>query len=208
MQRTAVIMILALSTCWELPVVRAQVGSTERKEQPMDTISLKWEKEFRIAAEEVPEPALDFVQGLEQIRKLHWYREEHQSGYSFEAKFKLRGCSYSAEFDAAGQLEDLEFNLDHKTLDQQLLEKIQAALSASFKGIHIKKVQEQWSGEDAAIRSALLQQSAAGVVRRYEVEFSARREYSADWYEALFEANGDLIRVRLIIQKGSEHLVY
>ena len=69
---------------------------------------LKYEKESRLAVEEVPEQARNFINTITTSNKVKWYLEEGLDRSSIEAKFEYKDHKYSVEFDSIGILEDVE----------------------------------------------------------------------------------------------------
>ena len=88
----------------------------------------KLERESRINSEEVPVTSLLFVDSLNFTRKVKWYREEGLAGVSIEAKSKKEGQKISVEFDSTGNIEDIEIQVEWKTLSDGLKDRITTQL--------------------------------------------------------------------------------
>ena len=67
----------------------------------------KFEREFRISKEEVPQKAQNFIKQCEFDKKVKWYMEESQDGKAIEAKSYKKNYKYSVEFDMKGNVLEL-----------------------------------------------------------------------------------------------------
>jgi hypothetical protein len=93
---------------------------------------LKYEREYRISKEEVPEEALAYIQKIGFDKKVKWYREEGLKSWSIEAKTRDNGQLYSIEFDSLGRIEDVEIKIKWKEVHEEGKKAIEEVLRKDF----------------------------------------------------------------------------
>jgi hypothetical protein len=169
---------------------------------------LKYEKESRVSAQEVPADALRFVEKLAFPKRIKWYYEESLQGHSFEAKAKKNGQLYSVEFDTLGQLEDIEIDVPWQSLPDSTKSSIVAFLDASYQTYLIEHVQLQYTGSTADLLGLLVQNRPTAHTKRYEMIVKAVVEKNITRYELLFSANGTLLSQKTIVSHNTDYLEY
>ncbi|MEB2781016.1 hypothetical protein U3A58_11485 [Algoriphagus sp. C2-6-M1] len=171
---------------------------------------VKIEREFGIKENEVPKEARDWLyDAFESTRRIKWYKEVFESGYSYEAKFKLQGEFYSVEFDSIGRIQDVEVELDFEKLPSDLQNGLKAYLSTDYKSSDIKRIQIQYSGESDDLEDFFDENRLEGILTRYEIEYIGPDENGAsELWEGLFSEDGQLIQKRKIILTPSENLIF
>ncbi|MEB2786923.1 hypothetical protein [Algoriphagus persicinus] len=170
----------------------------------------KIEREFGIKENEVPKEARDWLyDAFESTRRIKWYKEVFESGYSYEAKFKLQGEFYSVEFDSIGRIQDVEVELDFEKLPSDLQNGLKAYLSTDYKSSDIKRIQIQYSGESDDLEDFFDENRLEGILTRYEIEFiGPDKNGASELWEGLFSEDGQLIQKRKIILTPSENLIF
>lgn len=170
----------------------------------------KIERELRVKEKEVPKDAREWlVDAFESTKKPKWYQEVFESGYSYEAKFKLKGKFYSVEFDSLGRIQDVEIEMDVEELPKEVRTGLEDYLSADYKSSDIKRIQIQYSGEADDLEDFFDENSLEGILTRYEIEFIGLDEAGAsELWEGLFSEEGKLINKRKIILTPSENLIF
>lgn len=154
----------------------------------------KWEKESRINSEEVPVISLVFVDSLNFTRKVKWYREEGLAGVSIEAKSKKEGHKISVEFDSTGNIEDIEIQVEWKTLSDGLKDRINTQLDQECLRHKIQKVQIQYSGEPTALLNKMNNGNQSGAVKtNYELVIKCKTTDGVALYEYLVSYEGQVI---------------
>ena len=172
---------------------------------------IKYEREYKIKRSEVPEMALDFVSEAGLSAKVKWYKEEGPDGDSFEAQAILKAKKYNVDFDANGQIEDVEVDIDGKTLDQALYGKINTYLKANYKKSKIRNVQIQYVGSRANLIQALVQTNnieRLDITTRYELIVNVKEQRSFRKFEFLFDEDGSLLRKTRVVVKNTDNLEY
>ncbi|MBR9921264.1 MAG: hypothetical protein GYB31_10535 [Bacteroidetes bacterium] len=170
---------------------------------------VKFEREYRLDREEIPKPALQFIEACPFENRIKWYGEESQEGKSVEAKTKHLGRKYSIEFDTSGQIQDVEAIVDWEELPKSLQEKIQACFDSSFEKVRIKKIQQQWTGQEENLLQVLQQKPTKSTYEiKYEIVIKARSEDGKNLYEMLFSDQGEVLRKDLIQPDNSDNLIY
>ncbi len=170
----------------------------------------KIERELRVEEKVVPKEARDWLyDAFETTKRPKWYQEVFESGYSYEAKFKLKGKFYSVEFDSLGRIQDVEIEIDFEELPKEVQTGLEAYLSADYRSSDIKRIQIQYSGKPDDLEDFFDENSQEGILTRYEIEFIGPDEAGAsELWEGLFSEKGDLIRKRKIVLTPSENLVF
>lgn len=150
----------------------------------LDLRAQKVEIEKRISFDDFPKSATEYLKdSFPDIEDIRYYKEVNSTGLSYEAKFNYSGTLYSVEFDPKGEWLDTEFIVDNKTLDNNFLTNINHYLDHRFSSWKIKKLQKQ--------------RSASGI--RYEAEIKGRRHGKPEFYEFLFDSEGNYLQDEIII---------
>lgn len=170
---------------------------------------VKQEKEHRIEASEVPEPARQFIDAIGGTPCVRWYYEQNLEDNSIEGKLMYYKKKHSIEFDTGGQLQDVEILVDFKELPENLQETIQKQLSAEFDNFKVKKTQQQYSGE----RSVLLELIKTGkttfpYTTRYELVVKGKKDHQKNLYEITFNQQGNLLEKEEILFRNTDNLEY
>lgn len=169
----------------------------------------KFEKESRIKPGQVPDKARLFIDSLKIQSKVKWYKEESLTATSFEAKFSLNQARYSIEFDAVGNIEDVEIETDLNELQPELKDSVYLQLSTDCKKFSIVKVQRQYTGSESDLLSGLTTNNLnPSITINYELIVRCSQEKQAGLFEYLFDDKGKLISVSEIVFKNSSHLEY
>jgi hypothetical protein len=170
----------------------------------------KIEREKGVRASDVPQEAREWLSdAFEELKSPRWYQEIHESGYSFEAKFKWRGQRYSAEFDAAGVIQDVEVELSLAELPAMVRNAMTQYFVENYSAYRIERLQIQYSGPADELEDLFDENDAGQLVVRYEAEFSGTidSQPSVRW-EGLFDDRGQLIRRRRVITPPVENLIF
>lgn len=172
---------------------------------------IKYEKEYRLDSDEVPEGALEFVEELNFTKKVKWYKEEGYNRESIEAKTKHFSCHYSVEFDLNGQVEDIEIVVDKHDLPLHVIDKMDEYLSSEYEKSRICKIQVQYSGKPESLIQLIANQSfdkLSDITVKYELEIKARKDNKFQKFEYLFNDQGMIINKALIQVKNTDNLEY
>lgn len=169
----------------------------------------KYEREYSIKQNHVPQRALEFISATFEKAKIQWYGEESLTGKSIEAKFKNSGNRYSIEFDEAGKIQDIEILSNIDQMDEKSRAILNENLDKEFSKYKVTKTQLQWSGTENDLRQALLKDKLpAGVVKRYELVLRGTKDKKEAYFEVLCENNGAIVRVSEIIQRNTDNLIH
>ena len=170
----------------------------------------KIEREFRVEEKVIPKEARDWLyDAFETTKRPKWYQEIFESGYSYEAKFKLKGKFYSVEFDSLGLIQDVEIEMDYNDLPKEVKTGLGDHLLHNYKSSDIKRIQIQYSGKPDDLEDFFDDNSLEGILTRFEIEFIGLDETGASkLFEGLFSEKGDLIIKRKIVLSPSENLVF
>ena len=169
----------------------------------------KYEREYHIKANAVPQRAQNFVSSVFNKAKIHWYVEESLTGKSIEAKFKAGGKRYSMEFDESGKIQDIEILIKIGKLDSKSRTTLKQNLSKKFSKYKIVKVQQHWNGSESQLKKALLEDELPKeIVKRYELILRAVKDKKEAYFEVLSEKDGAIVSIQEIIQRNSDNLIY
>lgn len=169
----------------------------------------KYEREYRIRHDEVPEIAHQFIRADIINCRLKWYYEENLEGNSIEAKFKLNRQKYSVEFDTAGKLQDIEIEYDFEEVPQEIKSRITKKLQSEYEKHAIRKIQFQYSGAIASMPEFLQSEyPAEEFTLKYELVAKGKKEGDWNLYELTFDADGKLEDISRIILRNSDNLEF
>lgn len=168
----------------------------------------KFEREYRIKKNKVPQKAIAFVTSLKLKSKIKWFGEESSQGRSIEAKTKARKIKYSIEFDTLGNLQDVEIQIAKQQIPKATLEQIQKTLSTDFTKFKFVKIQKQLSGKSEAVLSSILQKKYTDVTIKYEIVLKGTLRKKKHLYEYTFSDDGMFEKREKIIFKNSDNLEY
>ncbi|RAI92204.1 hypothetical protein [Algoriphagus yeomjeoni] len=170
----------------------------------------KIERELRVEEKVVPKVARDWLyDAFETTKRPKWYQEIFESGYSYEAKFKLKGEFYSVEFDSLGLIQDVEIEIDFNELPTEVQTGLEGHLSADYKSSDIKRIQIQYSGKPDDLEDFFDENSLEGILIRFEIEFIGPDETGGlELFEGLFSETGELIMKRKIVLVPTENLLF
>ena len=169
----------------------------------------KFEKETRIKSSQVPSSAQQFIAALPFPRKIKWYKEENLTHSSFEAKTSYNQHKYSIEFDTEGELQDVEIKIKWAEVPELTQTAIQQYLAATFERFKYSKIQEQLSGERAAIMDYLLgKEKKETITTQYEIVLKGKKAGQTSWFEYTFDAQGRFKDQKTIIFRNTDNLEY
>jgi len=169
----------------------------------------KFEKEYRIKPEEVPEKARQFLYSHEINFSEKWYFEENKLGNSVEAKLKYNKKKYSVEFDTLGTIQDIEVETDFNEIAESTQSKITTSLQKSFSKYKIRKLQVQYSGEIKSFIHFLKSTNPMkNFMVRYELIVKGKNKDGIELYEITFNENGEMIKTEKIIFRNTDNLEF
>ena len=155
----------------------------------------KYEREYRVIADSVPEKAKLFVDKFKFDKKVKWYSEESQDGKTIEAKGILDKYKYSIEFAENGDLIDVEKQIKFEALTESLQEKINTSLASKYDKFKIKKLQIQYKGSKEKVLQSIFENSKIGEVSiNYELVVKAKKGNQSKSYELLIDKNGTIVK--------------
>ena len=113
---------------------------------------------------------------------------------------------YSIEFDTLGQLEDVERRIPWKTVPAATQVQITTELDSLYRRYRLIKVQEQWTGARASLLALCRGEEPPGPYEtRYEIVLKGKTE-NMQWYEYLFNEDGQVERVSRIVFRNTDNL--
>lgn len=164
----------------------------------------KMEIERRIPVEEVPQPAIQWLQKYRYAitSKIKWYYEADGPKKSFEGKFQLHRHRYSIEFDSEGYFEDMEILYPKRSLPEPII----IALERDAKKFSIKRSQIQFK----AVNKELFEPEVFRVVSKLESNtlFELEVVLEGQFYELLMDSRGNILSKRRIVSPTGIHLEF
>lgn len=153
----------------------------------------------RIKKEAFPEKAYALIsEYLENAKRVRFYQETDSTKKSFEAKFKKGKLHYSVEFNENDDLENVEFKIKEYDLPEDTWNAITTYLSSTYPKLRIKKIQQQHplvgQNPKKTVHEAFQNLMLPHI--NYKIIFSAKKEQKFQSYEALFDAEGNLVNIR------------
>ncbi len=169
----------------------------------------KFEKEYRVKAENAPVPAVTFIHQAFQEKKVKWYAEESQDGKTFEAKICYQKIKHSIEFDPLGNVIDVERKVPFTSLESEVKNNILSTLNHLFKKHKILKTQIQWQGDPEELLQSINKQDKNNLPNQlYEIVLKAKKESVFKMYEILFDGSGNTKKVLEITQRPTDNLEF
>ena len=169
----------------------------------------KYEKEYRIKTEVVPQGALEFIKSVGFSKKVKWYKEEGLTRNTIEAKTKHRGAKYSIEFNIAGEIEDVEYVIKWNDIPSLTRLNIDTFLDSIYQKMRLVKIQIQLTGNKEELLKALVKPEAnLSVITKYEIVLKGKSDSRYELLEYLFSENGQMERKSKITLKNTDNLEY
>ena len=169
----------------------------------------KFEKEYRINPEEVPEKAFQFIHSANNDFSEKWYFEENLEGNSIEAKFKYNRKKYSVEFDTLGNLLDVEVESPFKDLPENLQATLQNSLQNTYSKFTIRKIQVQYSGTVNSFADFITESNQTEhYTIYYELVVKGKKNRQWNLYEITFGNAGELISTDKIVLRNTDNLEF
>ncbi len=173
---------------------------------------VKQEREYRIRKNQFPEEAVLAMEPyLESARRLRYYREIDSARSSYEMKFKIRRLHYSVEFTPESRLEDAEVEIRPLDIPDATWESIQSHLQEKFGRYRVRKIQQQYPRGSFADTEATLRAAFQNLLLpeiRYELVVQARTDSGISQYEALYDSEGKLLKLRKALPPNYDHVLY
>ncbi len=169
----------------------------------------KFEREYRIDEQKVPELAISFIDSSLSQKNIKWYAEESQDGKTIEAKTKHNGNRYSIEFDVKGNILDIEKTIPFKSLPTNTQKVIKTTLDSIFTKHIILKIQTQWLANRNTLLELVKHQSSKNNYQtNYEIIVKGKKESVYLVYEALLDQKGKVIKLLEVIQRSSDNIQF
>ncbi|MCX2718249.1 hypothetical protein [Lentiprolixibacter aurantiacus] len=172
----------------------------------------KYEREFRIKKSQFPENAHAFLKDeLQNAKRIRYYKEVDSSKVSYEVKFKKERLFYSIEFDASGELEDVEILIKEADMPNSSYEAIDGYLKGYFTKYRIRKIQQQYTLAAFGTVSSTLKNAFQNMIDpkiNYELIVGGATDASFQDYEILFDSEGNFISMRKSLPANYDHVLY
>jgi hypothetical protein len=169
----------------------------------------KYEREYRIKTEMIPQSAKDFVDSIGSDSKVKWYREISLNGASIEAKFRHNKKKFSVEFDTLGNIQDVEFLIKKSEIVPAVYNKMEHKLESLYQKWKFQKIQKQYIGKPVEIITSINKNQPIESIRvSYEIVLKGKALGDTQLYEITFNAQGELQDILQIIQNKADHLEY
>lgn len=170
----------------------------------------KYERELKMAIEDVPQNAVSVVDSFNFAGKIKWIKEIRLNDVSIEAKTKCGRRNFSIEFSEDGTLEDVEVEMKFREIPKNIRNSIKHALREAFDNYDIRRVQKQFVGHYKDIINLLLAEEKTGfpVTESYELSITVKGKKGYLLYECLFDDRGALQSKVHVVESNQDYLEY
>lgn len=169
----------------------------------------KYEREYSIKENSVPEKAVEFVRSVFKKEKIHWYGEESLKETTIEAKLKSGGKHYSIEFDKSGEIQDIELLSKFSRIDAETRNIINEKLDKEFTKYKVVKTQIQYKGGKNDLKKAIQSDKVPDAVDiHYELVLNAVKKKVMNYFEVLCDHKGSVVSIHEVVQRNSDNLIY
>jgi hypothetical protein len=169
----------------------------------------KYEREYRIKSETIPQSAQEFLDSIGSDSKIKWYKEIGLKDISLEAKFKYNKKKFSVEFDTLGKLQDVEFVIRKTEISPEIYNKIERKLDSAYQKWKFQKIQMHYSGKSRDIVAAIRKNEPKNSIKiAYEIVLKGKNLEDTQLYEITFNEQGEVQNMLQIIQDKADHLEY
>jgi hypothetical protein len=169
----------------------------------------KYEREYRIKSEIIPQSAQEFIDSIGSDSKIKWYKEISLNDITIEAKFKHDKKKFSIEFDTLGILQDVEFVIKKRAINSAVYHKIEQKLDSLYQKWKFQKIQTHFEGKNKdMITSINKNEPTDSITILYEIVLKGKALGNTQLYEITFDVQGEIQDVLQIIQDKADHLEY
>ena len=170
---------------------------------------VKYEKEYRINKNNIPENIKSYLDTITFKNKIKWYKDEGLNKYTYEAKTSHRNLNFSIEFDSLGIIEDVEFEIEWKNIPELVKKNIEIFLDSTYKKKKIIKVQTQYTGKPEDLIDLIKDiELNDRLIRKYEIVLKGKENEKFQMMEYLFSNEGKFEDKATIIIKNTDNLEY
>jgi len=169
----------------------------------------KYENEYRMKAEMIPQSAKQFIDSIGPDSKIKWYKETSLNDVSFEAKFKHNNKLFSIEFDTLGILQDVEFVIKKRGIGPKVYNKIERKLDSLYQKWKVQKIQTHYTGRHGDLITSINKNEPNAKIKvSYEIVLKGKALGNTQLYEIAFNDQGEIQGIRQIVQDKADHLEY
>lgn len=172
----------------------------------------RYEREHRIVKSQFPDKAHNLLgEKLTGIRKTRFYKEADSSGVHFTARFKKDRLRYYFEFDPAGTLTNIAFDVREVDIPAESWDGITRYLKDHFTRYRIRAMQQQYQvsdDEDEEMTITNAMQNLILSALNYEILVTGHANGQKGSYDMWFDASGNLVRKRNSLPANHDHVLY
>ncbi len=162
-------------------------------------VGFSQKKESRIKKEDFPETGYSLIsEYLTTAKRIRLCKITEGDTKSFRVKLKKGQLHYMVNFDGNGDLVDVAFGIKEYDIPEDSWTAINDYLNSHYPKLRIKNIQQQHPLTEQDPEKTLHEafQNLMLPHINYEIVFSSKKEQKFQSYEALFDANGNLVIVR------------
>jgi len=169
----------------------------------------KYEKEYRMSSEMIPQSAKRFIDSIGSGIKVKWYKELSHNDVSFEAKFKYNSKIFSVEFDTLGMLQDVEFVIQKREIGSMVYNRIERKLDSLYQKWRFQKIQTHYTGSNSDLITSINNNKPSETIKiSYEIVLKGKALGNTQLYEITFNDQGEIQDIKQIVQDKVDHLEY
>jgi hypothetical protein len=169
----------------------------------------KYESEYRVKTEMIPQSASRFINSIASDLKIKWYKEIGLDDVSFEAKFKHKKKKFSVEFDTLGILQDVEFVIKKREIIPSVYNRIEKKLDSLYQKWKFQKIQMHYTGRHDSLITSINKNKPSDTIKvSYEIVLKGKALGNTQLFEITFNDQGEIQDIQQIVQDKADHLEY
>jgi len=175
---------------------------------PFLVIAQKTEKEVGVKKSEVPKEAKKWMNdAYEGAKRISWFYQTDGEKEVYEAKLKWNKQWHSVEFYTNGEVLNIEILLKESELNDTLRSTIKSYLEKQYSHYNITRIQIQYTGKSDDLEDIIDENEIAeSIIIQYEIEFYGKNETEDNMFEGIFDANGNLVKKRIIQVPATDNI--
>ncbi|MBC8766480.1 hypothetical protein H4O18_00615 [Arenibacter sp. BSSL-BM3] len=166
----------------------------------------KPEREHRIKKSQFP--SLEFeALPLEDAKKLRYYKEVDSSKTTYTLKFRKRKMHYHIDFNEKGTIQKTGFSVSEVDIPTDTYANINSFLRENFKQTKIKYIQQCYPGtSDDVLKNTF--QNLILPHNTYKLMFRGKKSDEREDFIAIFDAEGNLIKIAMALPANYDRVLY
>ena len=163
------------------------------------------EREHRIKRSQFPMVAAGTVPN--EAKNIKYYREIDSSKITYILKFRLKKMDYHLDLDKLGQIQQIGFRVKEVDIPQDTYAQISNFLEDRFQMAKIRRMLHYYPGNsDNVLKNAY--QNLILPNNTYQLLFRGKVGRERKEYLATFDAEGNIVNIRVALPANYDHILY